>query len=352
MSDPLHRITMRQLAAEAGVNQSTVSRALRNDARISEAVRHRINGIARKRAYRPDPVLSALMTYRTARRIPNENSKIAVIRFCESGARADKVLEREFTGIRERAKEQGYSTELFLCSPAAAEMKRLSRILFSRGIRGLLIGPLAEHLQLLDMTPFEWARFSSVALGYSMRSPRLHYVAQDHDRRIEMVYRHLQQLGYRKIGFVNRRSVEHRNRHLFVGGYLKCLYLDGRSTDKSPPLLYEDWTDLNPLPWLKRFRFDAVMAAVPGEFIAALKPPGIKVPTDLGVAGVAIDPDNRLQRPISGATEDLAAMGRTAVDLLHRLLCDADRGIPKHCQAILLEGGWNPGRTLKTVKRK
>ena len=59
------RVTMADVAAAAGVNKGTVSRALRGDKRISNETRERIWRIARELGYEPDAVASGLSSRRT-----------------------------------------------------------------------------------------------------------------------------------------------------------------------------------------------------------------------------------------------------------------------------------------------
>src|SRR5262245_16926091 len=62
--EPTPRITVRQIARRLNVSHTTVSRALKDDPRISVAVRKKIRGAAETLGYRPDPMLSALAAYR------------------------------------------------------------------------------------------------------------------------------------------------------------------------------------------------------------------------------------------------------------------------------------------------
>ena len=58
------QITLRDIAKELGVSHVTVSLALRNHPRISEATRERVQKKAEQMGYHPDPMLSALSHYR------------------------------------------------------------------------------------------------------------------------------------------------------------------------------------------------------------------------------------------------------------------------------------------------
>src|SRR6218665_3923840 len=64
---PSRRVTLRDIAKEIGVTPMTVSRALRNQTRISEAMRAKIQAKAAELGYQPDPALTALVHYRHSR---------------------------------------------------------------------------------------------------------------------------------------------------------------------------------------------------------------------------------------------------------------------------------------------
>lgn len=53
-------LNMEDVARAAGVHQTTVSRALRNDRRLPEQTRQRIRKLAERLGYRPHPLLTAL----------------------------------------------------------------------------------------------------------------------------------------------------------------------------------------------------------------------------------------------------------------------------------------------------
>jgi LacI family transcriptional regulator len=58
-------VTSHDVAREAGVSQPTVSRALRNDPRISEETKRRVMEAAQRLAYSPDEIARSLITGRT-----------------------------------------------------------------------------------------------------------------------------------------------------------------------------------------------------------------------------------------------------------------------------------------------
>src|SRR5579862_415818 len=62
-------VTLRMVAAGANFHPSTVSLALRNDPRLPAETRRRIHEVARRMGYAPNPLVSALMSQVTKRKV-------------------------------------------------------------------------------------------------------------------------------------------------------------------------------------------------------------------------------------------------------------------------------------------
>src|SRR5271165_4247185 len=63
----IQTVRMAEIAQQLGVASSTVSRALRGDPRIGAQMRRRVEDVAEKMGYRPNPLVSALMANRRRR---------------------------------------------------------------------------------------------------------------------------------------------------------------------------------------------------------------------------------------------------------------------------------------------
>jgi LacI family transcriptional regulator len=347
MAGPRSPVTMLSLAREAGVSQSTVSLALRDDPRISPETKKRVQRLARKRGYTPDPALSALVAYRTRTRPIGDYGKIAVLHdFDREEKRFPLASRQQVEGIRHQARRLGYDIELFRVHSDEASSLRLSRMLYARGIRGLIL--LALRMPSLCL---QWDHFSSVVIGEYFSSPRLNHVNHHHSAVLTSIYQELRKLGYRKIGFCNIRISEERKHHLYLGAYLKCLYLDGIAVEDSPPFFYNEEDDWSPLAWLDRHSFDAVMSMVPHEFLKRLKGSRYRVPRNLGLAGYSI-PLNDPQYPFSGYALDYSRMGAAAVDLLQSMIHLGRRGVPKDDEYfdLLIRGRWVARSTTRKVE--
>jgi len=338
-------VTIKTIAVAAGVSNPTVSRALRNDPRISLATRERVQAIAKELGYRPDPAMSALVAYRQRVQPTGNYGKLAILNAW--GLPEEKLMfyfKQQLAGIRERATQLGYQTELFDVPVDVAGQKHLSRTLAARGIRGIVVGPVPLQRRELNL---DWEGFSAVAVGYSLTSPALHYAANDHHLTMDTLYGQLKALGYRKIGFYNHINSERRNRHIYLATYLKCLLLDGVSYDAAPPLLAGAGVTTGVLNWLDKHQFDAVIAGYfeSQALLRDLAEAGRIVPRDLGVAAIAVPMDDAVT---SGVRENLVHMGVLAVDQLHAQLIHGERGIPQRRHSVLVESGWCQGTTVRS----
>lgn len=70
---------MSDIAGQLGVSSSTVSRALRQDPRISASMRTRVRELTESIGYRPNPLVSALMATRRRRGGNGEVDIIALV---------------------------------------------------------------------------------------------------------------------------------------------------------------------------------------------------------------------------------------------------------------------------------
>lgn len=340
-----NRVSLRDVAQAAGVTHPTVSRALAGDKGVSEATRRRIKALARKLGYRPDPALSILATYRSAKRRPTHQGRLAYLHPWggEFSQRASYAFQVFLPLVRARAEELGYKVEVFTFFPSPQEQRRLSHVLYSQGIDGVFVGEMPPGHSALDH--IAWHRFSAIALDASLKSPRLPYISDATPKRIEIAYAKLREAGFRRIGYITRRSIEENADSVFLAAYLKCLFLDGLSPERLPPCFYTNWKDINPLPWLRRHRFDAVISTLPTDFMEAIKGSSFRIPDSLGLASVYIRQEDSPE--IAGCTVDWALWGSVAVDLLNKRIHHGDRGADTLQTGVFIDTIWRDGATAR-----
>jgi len=341
------RVTIQTIAARAAVHFTTVAEALKNGPRVKPATRERIQALARQMGYVPDPMLSALSAYRKAIKPPIYHETLAWVTThpIRDGWRRDFGTFRD--GAAERAAELGFRLEDFWAKQPGMTSREASRQLFSRGIRGLLIAPLFAargHLSL------EWDRFSSVALGYTLTKPRMNAVSTTHYRAVITSMRRLKAAGHRRIGWVSCSIVDERTDRLWISGFLSDQGLDALQSESL--FSFRAFEPKAFLAWYHRFLPDAIVTscldANAVEFVDLLRARGCRIPGDLSVAVVNLQKESDL----SGVIEPNFLLGRTAVDLVARMLQTGEHGVPERPLLQLIDGSWNEGATIDRRHRR
>jgi DNA-binding LacI/PurR family transcriptional regulator len=201
MTPPLdtHRpVTMKDVAAAAGVAQSTVSRIL-NDApsgiSVSEETRSRVLAMASELGYRPHPFARAL------RGAPSMLLG-AVVRDI-----TDPFFALAVEALSIEAKERGYSVVLGHAAAKADEALALTAILETRHCDAIvLVGDFRGERRLVE--DLRDAQIRVVGLWHgSERSARpFPTVIVDARAGIHAALKHLTSLGHRRIAFVGNAS--------------------------------------------------------------------------------------------------------------------------------------------------
>lgn len=330
------------MATAAGVSRATVSLALRNHPRIPAPTRQRIHALAEKLGYRPNPVVSALLTQVRARRRVSHEGTISFLTF--DPKRRDpwslSAMQRDYLeGAAERATQLGYRIETVWAREPGMTGRRLTSVLLARGIRGLLVGPLLiphGHVSL------DWSQFAAVALGFSAREPRLHRAAVDHYQCVTLAIRRLKRLGYRRMGLAlpwySDERVDHRMQAA-MWVYQQQLPVGGQV----PPLILREPGVKRFAAWFERYRPDALL--VNGiEKVAWLKETGIRVPQDLGVVHLHRE---EAGAPWSGIHHNGRDIGAAATELVVSQLQRHALGLSDRPRLVLVPGTWVDGETVR-----
>lgn len=339
------RITLKKIAEVAGVHQTTVSLALRNRPSLPEKTRLRIQKIAKRMGYRPDPALQALSVYR----YPSPSGEVPIRRFSMAfltNERTHEAWKKHSglalcrTGAIRRAAELGYHLTDFWLEGEVLTSKRITRILNVRNIHGIIVAPLLSALKL----DLEWEYFSCVSITSSLHSPQLHTIRNDHIGTAQITHRRLQELGYRRIGLaVSRHSDERIQRGWTSGFWSEEGFLPDER--KVPPYLPPVWNMEGFADWLQRYKPDAIISIPPNldTILEWFKERGIRVPEDIGVASLDCNGNSAL----SGVLQLPELIGATAVETLGGLIQRNNKGIPERPQATIICGDWVDGQTTR-----
>ncbi len=344
---PHGRVTLRDVAAKAGVSHVTVSLALRNNPSIPEARREQIKRVAEAMGYRPDPLLSSLVVYRHSKQPVRVRSSLVWLNHWEQPERlrgAHREFDAYWRGALSAAERFGYHLEEIRWTPDISA-KRFEQILLTRGVRGVLVPP---HPVPPDWGDFDWSKFSIIRFGLSVPSPDSHLVTSDQQRATVMALKRISSYGYQRIGMV---VADHLDRNVggnYTGGFYAAQKLLGLRSVNSLLLTEEGAYTRNPARvkavlrrWLEKVKPDAVLTTdihVPC-FIREL---GYRIPQDIAVAGTSIS-----DIPVdAGINQNGEEIGRTAVEMLVAQINVNQRGEPPAPCRILVESLWQDGKSL------
>ena len=343
MADP-KRVLLKNIAAEVGVSTMLVSIALRGMPGVSEATRKKIQACADKMGYHPDPALSALADYRRRTRPAHSYAQIAYVTNYETANPPQWNFAKEFLlGAQKRGLEYGYEVIPYWLKEHGCTLRKASSILFNRDIKGLLIAPLPEENSQLNLS---WKYFSAVAIGTSLASPKLDYVAFDHHDAMQMTLNKLRDKGYQRISLL-LRNPSNRLRHASLDAYLGDQYRIHKDR-MIPPLLQNDFSSPEFWLWYDTHKPDVIITDSDLTITDLLNERGLKAPQDVGV--VCYSKHSTENTHISAVNQNLQNIGATAVDRLHTNLLRSAYGVPEHSYATLVHGNWSEGTTLKKIE--
>ncbi len=186
-------VTIRDIASKLGLSAMTVSLALRDNPRISQATKDRIRATMDKMGYQPSHVARALAT--------GKSNLIGVIVPNSS----DHYYAEVIHAIEDRASAANYHV---LLANGSYEMDRYServRDMMGLHVCGIITAPpfTSEKPALTDF----WREalesdFQVVLVNRELRPPLFHQVAADYMAGVKMVVEALAERGHRRVAYI------------------------------------------------------------------------------------------------------------------------------------------------------
>lgn len=341
------RITMAEVAKRAGVHVTTVSLALRNHPRLPPETRKRIKELAEKMGYRPDPALSSLIAYRRgAKTRPSKLILGYITNWSEAWSWKSAPAHADFyAGATAKAAQLGYQLEHFWLGEPGLSHQRMSNILYTRGITGLII---ASHREEADISlKFDWPHFSAVRIDHLPHEPQLHHVTNNQRAIVQLAMRHVITAGYQRIGFVLRADWDTSTNLAWSAGFLAEQH-KLPDAQRIPPLLFPNLNGVI-LPerdlfeaWFRQHRPEVLIGFGP-SVLPGLAAMGLTVPRDVAFVDVLLE---KTDGRIAGVRQNCLQVGELAVQILVGQLQQHIYGIPSFATATLVEGTWVDGASL------
>ncbi|MFH1500208.1 MAG: LacI family DNA-binding transcriptional regulator [Verrucomicrobiota bacterium] len=337
-----NRVAITDVAQAAGVSKMTVSRALRGERGISRETRERVQALADQLGYRPDPAVSELMGRLRKSRITGLEPLAWLTTYeMVGGWRSNPGTCEMYRGAAEQARKLGYRLEEFSLNTPGMTPKRLSNILYSQAIRGIVMAPLLEHGSIEGIS---WEHFATACCGHSLLSPSLHRVSVDQFEVIRLAWRRLRERGYKRIGLCVSANDNERIGNRWHAAQL----VEQESTpemERVAPMLTDDWNAPSFLDWYRRERPDVVLSLI--VVYDWMRAAGIAVPRDCGFALLRMDQ----AKAIAGIDHRFSDIGASAVSLVASELSTNQYGVPRIRQSVSVECMWRDGPTLRRPGR-
>jgi len=335
------RISLRDIALEAGVNRATVSRALRNHPSLPKNTCERIQEICRRRGYKVNPLVSDVMS--SARN--TSSSYLGTLAYLTAwpeprGWRSSPVDLRHFNGAVEQANRSAYLLEEISFTEGNMTSRRMNQVLKSRNTAGILVAPLAPSNVRKHLT-LDWPEFSSIAIGYTLYRPTLNRVASHYSNNLATAMHQLRRLGYRRAGLALPKGTDERLDHNLIASF-HIIQERMKRLGAIPPLIFSPSGRDEFKRWMEDHKPDAVLS-FGGPALEWLMELRIRVPEQMGFVELNLATPNGT---IAGIDQCPEIVSQTAVDQLIAQIYRNERDLPDFPKLTLIEGRWIDGATL------
>lgn len=308
------RVTLSDVAAKAGVSPITASRALKSPDQVSEKLRVKIYDAVSELGYIPNHAARSLAS--------SETKIISVIFPSLSNAVFPDVLD----GIHDTLTPAGYRILLANTHYATDQEEGLVRTLLEQSPDGIIVTGIDQNentrkLLLSTNTPV-------VQIMELTDSPIDMNVGLSHFQASYDLVRHLQNSGYKKIGFIGARMDPRSQRRM--EGYKHAMhetsnmnerYVLTSQSNTSFKLGAKLFTQLFiECPELEAICFSNDDLAAGAMFECNRK--GIRIPEDISIAGFNdLNFSEELLPPLTTVSIPLYEMGKKAAEyLLHKIV--------------------------------
>lgn len=343
---PNKKVSLGDIARELGISRMAVSLALRNQTgRISEDVRRRVQKTALKLGYETDAHMASWMSQVRASKI-NELIPLAWLNADpnEDAYHFQLDMVPYFEGARKRCQELGYSLKEFWLRSHGMSERRISQILNTQGIQGVIITPTGQ----LGSVNLDWKLFSVASFEKALTTPSIHQAVQDYHSNMMLALKILHKIGYKRIGVFLSAWSDDRSYHACQGAVAYFQSLIHRA--ERIPVLAQRYS-MEPgkefRPWLQRYKPDVVVGQH-SQLIEWIESAGYRVPEEVGCFHMAVEDDCI---DWSGIWVHKREIGAAAAEMVISQVQNHLFGLPAISRDVLIRGRWHPGRTLLNQDR-
>ncbi|MCC5844607.1 MAG: LacI family DNA-binding transcriptional regulator [Verrucomicrobia bacterium] len=337
-SNPNVPVTYKDIADRCGLSMMTVSRVLRQQAHVKPETREKVEKAAEELGYRPNPMIQALMSGVRRRRVSCQANLAWVMNY-DPAKPASEFLQVMMDAAHRRASQLGFGFETVILPRKIRTASDCRKIFEARGIVGVMLAPLSVPGV---SPPLPWEDFPYATIGRSLISPQIHYTMAHFQHNMERVLRELAARDYRRVAYLEERTMDQRQDHsaaMVFEYYLRQI----PARNRIRPVILEDWDPPRLDAWIRKHRPDVMISGTP-QLYELLLQTGRTPPRDLGFVTLSW---RESQKECAGIRQPFQELGSSVVEMVVAQIHRNEKGLPSTPKAMLLEGKWFPGTTLK-----
>lgn len=211
------KVTIKDVAKEAGVATSTVSRVLSNNPKISDETKERVNEAIKKLNYKPNAI---------ARSLANNKTRILGV---VVPSEADDLLMNPFfinamKGMSVYAQSKNYYITYAFSKEGKCESEVIKEITNANLIEGIILLRVNENDKSIKY--LKDINFPFVAIGRPEETDDILWVDNDNFQAMYNVVNKIIQKGHKKIGFIGAMGTLNMSRDR-LKGYKMALEVNG-----------------------------------------------------------------------------------------------------------------------------
>ena len=326
------KVTLQTIADQVGVTRATVSMALRNDPQISQARREEIQKVAEALGYRPNPMVASLMSHLRESKPPPQRTGLLYLVSGESpsaGPWPGHPFDLYFRGAAERAARHGFRLERFWIREPGLTEARIEKILKTRKIPGVIIGPKEDALPLPRLP---WEQLAAVMIGHSYREPQFDHVYTNYYASTRLAMDFIQGELHPPVRMILPEQHDQNVRYLWRGRYLQKRM--GQKHFK-PPLVVN--SPKRAVEWVQRNPGCTVLGT--NLVLTWLQEANLREYMDFRF--VSLNVEGRTE--LTGVLEPSWEIGTEAADMVISRVLLNRKGIPPKSHITLIVPEWQQG---------
>jgi DNA-binding LacI/PurR family transcriptional regulator len=301
------RVTSYDVAREAGVSQSAVSRVFRPGFSVSKKTREKVIATANEMGYRPNAIARMLIT--------KQSGMVAVIISSRANVNYPEVLSQ----LNKHLADKNKRVLLFTLDDAAGLDELLDNI-WTFQVDGVIA--LAAHFEHDSLEKFAQQQIPVVLYNRNVADSNANTVCCNHEKGIKQLIDLLENSGHKSYLLIagpqdsdvaNERK-QIAQKHLKASGYTDVPVIYGDYSYQSAREVFAQWSKDNVIP-------DAVICSndimAIGVIDEAKENLNLKVPDDLSVVGFdGVSASRWFNYQLTTIQQPLEQLTKAAVDIL------------------------------------